>query len=175
MNKMKSFVLIAGMIISYAVSGQGVKWYTLEQAIALNKKEPRKIMIDVYTDWCGWCKKMDITTFNNNVIADYLNSKYYPVKFNAEQKENITIDTTTFKYIAQGARGYHELAAVLLKGEMSYPSVVFLNEKVQIFYINRGYKEAIEFDGILKFFGGDFYLNNTWDKWIAGYKSPIVN
>jgi uncharacterized protein YyaL (SSP411 family) len=78
MNKMKSFVLIAGMIISYAVSGQGVKWYTLEQAIALNKKEPRKIMIDVYTDWCGWCKKMDITTFNNNVIADYLNSKYYP-------------------------------------------------------------------------------------------------
>jgi hypothetical protein len=63
----------------------------------------------------------------------------------------------------------------LLKGEMSYPSVVFLNEKVQIFYINRGYKEAIEFDGILKFFGGDFYLNNTWDKWIAGYKSPIVN
>jgi uncharacterized protein YyaL (SSP411 family) len=172
---MKHIILIVGLIFSYSLFGQEVKWYTIEQALELNKKEPRKIMVDVYTDWCGWCKKMDLTTFSNKEIANYLNTKYYPVKFNAEQKESITIDTTTFKFIMQGARGYNQLAAVLLKGEMSYPSVVFLNEKVQIFYINKGYKEAKEFDSILKYFGGDFYLNNTWENWIAGYKSPIVN
>jgi uncharacterized protein YyaL (SSP411 family) len=175
MNIIKSFILIAGLIISFSLFGQEVKWYTFEQAIELNKREPRKIMVDVYTDWCGYCKLMDRNTFSNKIIADYLNTTYYPVKFNAEQKGNVTIDTTTFKFVAQGARGYHQLAALLLNGEMSYPSIVFLNEKVQIFYINKGYKDARQFDEILKFFGGNHHIDSTWDKWIAGYKSPIVN
>jgi uncharacterized protein YyaL (SSP411 family) len=175
MKVMKSFTLIAGLIISFSLLGQEVKWYSIEQAIELNKKEPRKIMVDVYTDWCGWCKKMDISTFSNKVIADYLNTTYYPVKFNAEQKENVVIDTTIFKFVAQGTRGYNQLAAVLLNGEMSYPSIVFLNEKVQIFYINKGYKDAKQFDEILKFFGGNHHLDSTWDKWITEYKSPFGN
>jgi uncharacterized protein YyaL (SSP411 family) len=170
---MKSFALMIGLIFSYSLFGQEVKWYTIEQAIELNKKEQRKIMVDVFTDWCGYCKLMDRNTFSNTIIADYLNNNYYPVKFNAEQKENVTIDTSTFKFVAQGPRGYHQLAALLLNGEMSYPSIVFLNEKFQIFYINKGYRDAKDFDSILKFFGGNHHLDSTWDKWIVGYKSPI--
>ena len=61
-----------------------VKWYTFEEAVELNKAEQRKIFIDVYTDWCGWCKKMDATTFNSPEIAKILNEEYYAVKFDAE-------------------------------------------------------------------------------------------
>ncbi len=40
-----------------------VRWLSWEEAIELSKEDPRKIVIDVYTEWCGWCKKMDKTTF----------------------------------------------------------------------------------------------------------------
>ena len=104
-------ILTAGILIlllSEINSGQVVKWYTIQQAIELNRKEPKKLVIDVYTDWCVWCKVMDKNTFGNTIIAEYLNQKYYPVKFNAEQKENITIGNNTYKFVAQGKRGYHE-------------------------------------------------------------------
>jgi uncharacterized protein YyaL (SSP411 family) len=170
---MKFVLTLSGLLLFFHITAQDVKWYTIEQAIELNKKEPRKIMIDVYTNWCKWCKEMDKNTFNNPIIAEYLNSTYYPVKFNAEQRESVTIDSTVFKFIAQGNNGYHELAAALLNGQMSYPSVVFLNEKVQIFHVNKGYRAAKEFDEILKFIGGDYYLSSKWETWITTYKSPI--
>ena len=173
MRQMRISLIIAGLIMCFRMTGQEVKWYTFEQAIELNKKEPRKIIVDVFTDWCGYCKLMDKNTFSNPIIANYLNTTFYPVKFNAEQKETIKIDTSTFKYIDQGGRGYHELAVALLNGQMSYPSIVFLNEKNQIFYINKGYCEPKQFDEILKFLGGGFYLNSKWESWKADYKSPF--
>ena len=96
-----------------------VKWISIEEAEKLNKQEPRKIMVDVYTDWCGWCKKMDKETFSHPVIAEYINKNYYAVKLDAEGKDEITFSGTTYKFIAQGSRGYHELAAGLLNGKMS--------------------------------------------------------
>src|SRR5512135_1473159 len=67
-----------------------VKWYTIQEAEKLSQKSPRMMFIDTYTDWCGWCKKMDKDTFSNPVISDILNTKFYPVKFDAEGKESVT-------------------------------------------------------------------------------------
>lgn len=151
---------------------QEVNWHTIEQAVELNKISPRKFMVDVYTDWCGWCKVMDKNTFGNKIIAEYLNDKYYPVKLNAEQKENITIGENTYKYVAQG-RGYHELAAALLNGNMGYPSVVFLDEQFKIIQPFQGYIKAKQFDEIAKFIGDDLYKTKTWEEFLKTYKSPI--
>jgi thioredoxin-related protein len=142
--------------------------------VELAKKEPRKIFIDVYTDWCGWCKIMDANTFNHKVIADYLNTKFYPVKFNAEQKEDIVLGNMTFKYVPNGKRGYHELAAALLNGQMSYPSVVFLTENVEMITPVPGYIKPKEFDPILKYIGEDYYKTEKFEEWKLTYKSPIV-
>ena len=80
-NTFLILVLIALYTLSYSQSEKHkVKWYTLEEAQKLNAKNPKKIIIDVYTDWCGWCKKMDQATFGNPAIAKYLNDNYYPVK-----------------------------------------------------------------------------------------------
>jgi thioredoxin-related protein len=173
---MKRFFLLGAILFSLSAMGQEVKWYSFDDAIKLNKKVPRKLIIDVYTSWCGWCKVMDKNTFSNNVIAEYLNSNYYPVKFNAEQIEPVIFNNDTFKYVAQGARGYHELAAALLNNQLSYPSVVFMDEQMKsIIYINKGYADAKTFDGIIKFIGGDVFKTQTWESWIATYKSPIGN
>ena len=60
-----------------------VKWLSFEEAQKLAAKTPKKIFVDVYTDWCGWCKKMDKNTLSDPGIKDYLNKKYYAVKLNA--------------------------------------------------------------------------------------------
>jgi len=164
------FIMLTAASVSFS---QPVKWYTIEEAMEMIKKEPRKIVIDVYTNWCRWCKVMDTATFNNPVISDYLNKKFYPVKFNAEQKADVTFEGTTYKFVPGGASGYHELAAVLLNGNLGYPSVVFLNEKGQMIQPMQGYIKARQFDQILKFVGEDLYKTQKWEDFLSSYVSPV--
>ena len=84
----KSWIAIATLLAFIAVSFAfnfsttdakavtPVKWYSLEEAVALQKKKPKKIFIDMYTDWCGWCKRMDATTFTDPAVSAYLNENF---------------------------------------------------------------------------------------------------
>lgn len=155
-----------------ATEPEKVNWMSFEEALEKSKIEKRKIFIDVYTDWCGWCKVMDKKTFSEPAIAAYLNAKYYPVKFNAEQKEDIIFRDHTFKFVAQGRRGYHELAAALLQNKLSYPTVVFLDEDLNLIQPLPGYREPKEFHPILQFFGDDLYKSMKWNKFQEVYESP---
>ena len=68
-------------------SSSQVNWLSFEDAVNSSQQEQRKIFIDVYTDWCGWCKKMDATTFSDPEVVEILQNKFYHVKFNAEQRD----------------------------------------------------------------------------------------
>lgn len=128
-----------------------VKWYTWEEAVAANEKEKRKIFVDIYTDWCGWCKRMDRTTFNDPRVAGYLNKHFYPVKLNAEQKGNIEFGGYIFQYKALQRRGYHELAAALLDNKLSYPTTVFLTEDFKVDQRLPGYLDASKMLAVLTY------------------------
>ena len=152
---------------------------TFEEAIEKSKTEKRKIFIDVFTDWCGWCKVMDKSTFPDPTIAGLLNEKFYPVKFDAEQTADVVFRGTTFKFVPQGNRGYHQLAAALLNGQMSYPNFVFLDEEFRIIPIYPGYsslpgyRKPEEFHSFLSFIAGDFYQKAAiQDYQQKEYKSP---
>ena len=104
-------VILIGVSSFRPIENEKVNWLTFEEAIALHEKEPKKLLIDLYTDWCGWCKVMDRNTYSQADIASYINENFYPVKFNAEQKEPVEFRGHTFEFVAQGRRGVHELAA----------------------------------------------------------------
>jgi thioredoxin-related protein len=170
---MKKYLIIAAILVGITARGQEVKWYTIEEAVKLNKKEPRKILIDVYTSWCGWCKIMDKNTYSNAIIANYLNSKFYPVRFDAEQTAQVVFNKDTFRYVPQGARGYNEFAAALLNNQLSYPTTIFMNEQLKGDFLIPGYKDAKTFDSYLRFYGENIYKTQTYDNWITTYKSPF--
>ena len=179
----KSLILVIFTLVAISARSQNatnpepssVKWYTIQEAEKLYNQSPRPYFIDTYTDWCGWCKKMDKDTFTNSVISDILNSKFYPVKFNAEGKESVNFMGKTF--INDGKSGAaHQLAVSLLQGQLSYPTVVFLyKQKDGKFGISPvpGYKEPKEMETILSFFGDNAFGTKTWDEFQKDFTGKV--
>ena len=155
--------------------GGAVVWLTFEEAVEKSKTEKRPVFIDVYTDWCGWCKVMDKNTFSEPEVARLLNEKFYAVKFDAEQKEDVAFNGTTFKFVPSGNKGYHQLAAALLNNKLSYPTVVFLAEDFSMIQPLAGYRKADEFHKIAQFIGEGHYKTVKWNQWEKTYKSPYAS
>ncbi len=164
----QKFGKFAGLAIlfflSFSIHAQEVTWLSWDEAAQLvaTDKKPKKIFVDVYTDWCGWCKKMDKDTFQNQEVAEYMEANFYMVKLDGEGKEPIEFKGKVYKFVPQGKRGYHEFAAALMNGKMSYPTTVFLNEKMEMLSPVPGYQKPDAFLNIARYFGDNIYLEKDW-------------
>lgn len=128
-----------------------VKWYSIEDVEKLVKSKPKKILIDVYTDWCGWCKKMDASTFTNPVITSYINENFYAVKFNAETADTINFHGGKYINLIRSGRSTHPLAVSLLGWRISYPTIVYLMETLDYIGPIPGYQTPEQFEGTLNY------------------------
>lgn len=175
MNKIAVLIILTciGLFKVSKAQEAKVKWYTFEEAVELNKTEQRKIFIDVYTDWCGWCKKMEATTFTNPVIAKILNKDYYAVRFDAETTDTIGFGGKQFVNDGGRSRSPHQLAVALLQGKMSYPSVAYLNEDNQLLTSVPGYYTADRLEPILNFFAEDAFKTQSFEEFQKNFKSEI--
>lgn len=165
-----TILFLANTAVNTLAAQNRIKWNTWEEAIEKSKKEKKKIFVDVYTDWCGWCKKLDKTTFAEDHIAKYINENYYPIKFNAEMEASVILKGTEYKFIKSGNRGYHELATSLLQGKMSYPSMVFLDEDFNIIQAIPGFQDVISFEMIITYFGSNSHKSVPWNRFMQTFQ-----
>lgn len=176
---MKKILILSLIVIaiSYSAFSQNetslVKWYTIDEALKLNEKTPKKIFIDMYTDWCGWCKTMDKNTFSNPQIAEYLNKYYYPVKFNAETRQDITYKGKVYKNNSAGSRPAHDFAITLTNGQLSYPTSAYLDGESKLLTTVPGYLAPADIEPILVFFGEDHYKTTKWEDFRAKFVSKL--
>jgi len=156
-------------LVSNSISAQEVTWLSWDEAakLTVTDKNPKKIFVDVYTDWCGWCKKMDKDTFQNAEVAAYMEANFYMVKMDGEGKEPIEYKGKTYNFVASGRRGYHEFAAALMNGRMSYPTTIFLDEKMNMLSPVPGYQKPEPFLNIAKYFGDNIYKEKDWKTYDA--------
>jgi thioredoxin-related protein len=167
-----TIVLTTSLRKSHQTEGK-IKWMTWEQMQAAQQTQPRNVLVDVYTDWCGWCKKMDATTFSHPEIVKYVNENYYAVKFNAEQRTPVIFNGKEYRFVSQGNRGYHELAAYIMNNRMSYPTTVYLDERLNLLSPVPGYLEPAIFETILYYFATNAFLNTPWEQFQKEFKGKI--
>ena len=161
--------LLPTLLLSQSRTGPQIKWMTWTEAMEkmATDAKPKKIMVDLYTDWCGYCKKMDRETFRDPLVVAYINEHFYPVKFDAEQRESLRYADHTFKYDPnKGRRGVHSLAFALTDGRMSYPSMVYLDESQKRIAISPGFKPADSFLRELRFIGDNHYKVTDYNTYV---------
>ena len=131
-------------------SSGALNWHKIQNIEQLQKETPKKVLVDVYTDWCRWCKVMDQKTFTDPGLKAYLQKEYHLVKLNGEEPATINFKGQDFSFVKGGRKGYNQLAATLLNGNLAYPSFVVLNENLEVQEVIRGFKDAAAFQTALK-------------------------
>lgn len=143
---------------------EDIKWLSFEEAMKLNAKKPQKIFVNVYTSWCGWCKKMDHATLTNSRITSYLNEKYYAVKLNAESNK-------TFRY--KDREITEKELAVKIFGATGYPTTVYLESNENVLTTVPGYLDVEILDKILHYYGENHYKTTTWEQFQYNYVPDV--
>jgi thioredoxin-related protein len=134
---------------------QEIHWMSLDDAQVAMKKQPKKVYIDVYTDWCGWCKKMDKTTFQNPEVVKYINDNFYAVRFNAEIREDIMFRGKMYGFNTD--KKANQLMVELMREQMSYPTMIFMEENFQNPMPVPGYMDVATMEKVLKYLNGGLY------------------
>ncbi len=135
---MKHLVTLAfAVLTSFAAKAQDqIEWMKFEDAIAANAQNPKMLIIDVYTDWCGWCKKMDKETFTDPTVIAHINENFYAVKLNAENTKR------SFDFMG---KTYNEAQMAAAMQVRSYPNFVVIEPKLQNIAQLPGYRQPEAF------------------------------
>ena len=166
MKKPLSYILIStlmSLMLSAAmlISGEktSLQWKNFNEGITEARKTNKKILIDVYTDWCGWCKKMDKEVYANKDIASYLADRYIVVKLDAESESKLNYDDKTMSEM-QLAQGF---------GVTGYPTTIFMKANGDAITLVAGYIPAETFINVVKYIGEDHYEKMKWEEYQAKF------
>ena len=170
----KSFLILTlSLVLSYgAYAQEGIKWLSWEEALELHSETEKKFFVDIYTDWCLWCSKMEKSTLSDPKIVDYINENYYPIHFNAEDKQELIFDNKLYKPIKSfGKRATHELAIEIMNGNIGYPTIVFIDENLKVIQPIQGFQDVKTLEMIMTFFAGNYYKSMHWKAFVSSYEA----
>ncbi len=129
-----------------------LQWKTFDAGFTEAKKTGKKVMVDVFTTWCVWCKRLDKNVYGDPKIAEYLHEHYVTVKLNPETNTTVTYKDTAYS-AAQFAQGF---------GVTGYPTIIFFEPDGTPIDRLGGYVDASHFLPIIQFIGEDFFKTMSW-------------
>lgn len=130
---------------------KGPDWKSLPEAELAYKQQRRPVLVDLYTDWCGWCKVMDKKTYSNKNVISYLQEKFYTVKLNAEIKEPVFWSGKVYHF--NPSYKTNDFALFVTQGRLAYPTTVIIPADGSSPQAIPGYMTPKEIEILLKYFG----------------------
>lgn len=158
----------------------GIQWMPIQDVSAVVEKNMKKkkskddklIFIDFYTDWCGWCKKLDKDTYVNPEVIEIMDRYFYAVKFDAEQEEPVEFGGQTYAFKGKNGRGTNEFAlnmATRPNGGIGYPTITILDAKGNKIAVEAGYKNPAQMVPMLLYYGEGHYKTKDYNTFLQEY------
>ena len=144
---------------------QPMRWREFGPGLAEAKSTGKTMMVDVYTDWCGWCKRMDRDTFAKPEVQRYLEKSFVPVRMNAEANTSVHYqgEDYTYRDLATGFR---------ITG---YPATLFLGSDGKHLATAPGYMGASDFLTVLRYFGDGHFKKQTFQEYRDDLEAVAVD
>jgi thioredoxin-related protein len=130
-------------------------WLSWNQGMSEASATKRPILVDVYTDWCGWCKRMDRDVYARDDVRGYLSQHFVLVRLNAESTDEARYAgrTITSRALAQQLR------------VSGYPTTIFLKPNGDHIANVPGYVPADRFKVMLQYIGEDHIgRGESWEE-----------
>ncbi len=154
-----SVLFFLPLVVLFALTNEelvSLRWYQWTEGVVETQASGKYMLVDVYTDWCGWCKKMDRTVYGHPQVQQLLTANFIPVKLNAESTNLIT----------NGTNQYTEQEWAKTLGVTSYPTILVYNKQFQLVSRFSGYKEPERFIRYLKYIRGKYYTQYTFQEFL---------
>ena len=156
--------------LSKLYAQETINWQSIEQAEQAAQKQHRKMIIDIFTTWSDGAKEMERSVFNQPQIVHYINENFIPVKFDAETRNDVTFRSRIFHFVTESGVSFNQLASELLRGQMAYPTLVFLDENMNLIQTIQ-YRSPEHFEMIMTYFGDDNHKKIPWKKYEKTYQT----
>jgi thioredoxin-related protein len=135
----------------------GLTWRDWDRGLQEARTSGRHVLVDVYTDWCGWCRRMDADVYARPEIRDYLTRKFVLVKLDAEAPDAARYEGRSFTSRSLAAR-------FSVNG---YPTTIFLKPSGDHLFNVPGYVPADRFLLVLRYIGeGHLDRGQTFDEYL---------
>jgi len=153
------FLLYAPAVFSQILPAETIAWRpTIEVAVEEAARAGKPILIDVYADWCPWCRRIQQEVYTDSTLAAYVNARFIPVRLNGE----IQSDTLRFRgYVISSA----ELARAL--GVEGYPTTAFLDAESEFLTRLPGFSPPDTYLPILEYLGSEAYIHQSFQDFLA--------
>ena len=144
-------------------------WMDMNELTTQLESESKPVLIDLYTNWCYWCKVMDKKTYNDSKVIDYISEHFYPVKLNAESKDIVYWKEK--KYNFNENYRINDFALYATSGQLGFPATIIIPDAHSEPISVPGFLEPKEIEPILKYFGEGKYKTESYTDFKATFKS----
>ncbi|HEV8080263.1 MAG TPA: DUF255 domain-containing protein [Chitinophagaceae bacterium] len=173
MQKLKPVLFFCLVIFSSATlksgSNKEINWINFGDISAKVKEQSKPVIIDLYTDWCHWCKVMDKKTYGNSKVIEYINEHFYSARINAETKDTISWKNKLYKY--NDKYRVNDFTLFLTYGRPAFPTTVIIADEKSAPIPIAGFMEPKQIEPILKYFGEGAYKTKNYPAFERTFKS----
>lgn len=152
--------LMVQVTAAQAPSGEAVplETYDIEAAVVQARASGKKVVVEVYAPWCGWCRKMTNEVYADADVRRYLNEHFVVARLNGDDADE------TFEFQGHTLNGM-ELAQGL--GASAFPTTVFLDDESA--YITRlpGYVAQSDFLQVLHYIGSNAFESKSFQEFVG--------
>lgn len=158
---MRKFLWLAFFTAACGGVRAQVDWLEAQKAFKYADGDKRKVLFYFYTDWCGWCKLFEQRILSDPEVYLYLNRHFYAVKVNAMGQNDIILGGRRFVFMPEV--NAHQLAYLLLGGDMRYPALAVMTAAGEVLSPAHGFIDPSTLRKFLAYFAENCYEHVKWE------------